>query len=124
MSYLSVFLLFVAKHYFLANIVDLGYSESRRDHHTLSQAWLYLTYQLLLEGVISLLMLLVIGLCDNSPFQMWRWETFILMEVFGGVTTWLLERNADYDNAISTHVIAELGLLCLYAFIVYACYPF
>jgi hypothetical protein len=124
MSHVTVFLLFLAKHYFLANIIDLGYSESRRDHHTLSQAWLYLTYQLLLEAFVTLMLLFAIILVDGAPLLMWRWETFLVLEAFGGVTSWISERKASYDNAISTHVLAELALLFLYTFLVYACYPF
>lgn len=124
MSQVTVFLFFLVKHYLLANIVDVGYSESRREHRTLPQAWLYLTYQLLLEAFISLVLMFLIGLFDGAPLYVWRWETFLILEAFGGVTSWISERKANYDNAISTHVLAELAVIFLYMFLVYACFPF
>lgn len=122
MSHVTVFLLFLVKHYVLSNLVDLGYSESRRRHHTLSQAWLYLTYQLLLEAVVTVALLFTIDLVTGSDLHLWRWETFVVLEAFGGVTSWVSERRSSYENAISRHVLAELSLIFLYVFTVYACY--
>lgn len=124
MSHVAVFLLFVAKHYVLANVIDFGYSESRRQYRTLSQAWLYLTYQLLLEAFATLALLGIILLVDRLPLRVGWWETFLVLEAFGGITSWVSERRATYDNAICTHVLAELSVVFLYTFLVYACYPF
>lgn len=122
MSHVSVFLLLLAKHYVLANLIDLGYSESRRRYHTLSQAWLYLTYQLLLEAVLTVVLLLVITLATGVKLHLWQWEAFVVLEAFGGVTSWIYERRSNYENAISRHVLAELALIFLYIVMVYACY--
>jgi len=122
MGRLIVFLFLLMKHAFFANGVDVGYSVSRHQHsHIL--AWYYLSYQILLEAMGSLMLLGFIYLSLRS-YQLWRWETFMLAEGMGQALAWGMERRAKIDRLFATHVTAELSFLALYAILTIVLYPF
>jgi hypothetical protein len=121
---LIVFFLFLVKHAVFSNLIDIGYTESRR-HHTLPVCWMFLCYQILLETIGTLFLLGLITLCTwSEPHHLWRWESFIMAEALGMMLTWFVEKQASYSNLFLSHVLAELSFLGLYAIFILALYPF
>lgn len=124
MNFVIVFFLFLGKHAWLSNVVDVGYTESRR-HHSLAVCWMHLSYQILMESVGTLvLMALVFAFTYSHVHLLWHWETFIIAECLGMVLTWSVEKRANYSNLFLSHVLAELAFLGLYATLIVALYPF
>jgi hypothetical protein len=131
MAQLNLFLFLFAKHGLLANKVDIGYSEAR-GRHTLAVCWLYLCYQLLTEALGSFFILggcVLLGLVTHQgTFQtvhhIWRWETFLLAEMFGQILAWAYERHAPMQRLLLAHLTAELSFLALYAMLAALLYPF
>jgi hypothetical protein len=123
MSQLIVFFLFQVKHAILSNLVDIGYSESRSKHHSVAVRWLFLSHQMLIEAIVSLILIFGVILF-TSNHALWRAETMLIAEAMGQVIIWALEQRADYSNMLSVHVLSELSFTALYLLLIAACYPF
>lgn len=103
-----LFVLLLGKHFIVANVLDVGYSEAR--YRASRHPWRALAQHLALEGVVSALI-----------FGYLPWLPLTLAVAIEGYFQWvncLIERHASLPSILRVHVFCETGLIACYAILV------
>lgn len=104
MIFYMLFSLFFIKHFIISNILDIGYSESRS---TIREEWRFYLFCFILTEISSTF-LLISRASIPIIFLILSIEVFVLLY------TTIIERRANFQDALKKYIFSELLVILTY----------